>query len=158
MPKIAPKETEYRKSTVTTTRWRRADRILIDVPADGHPSVRFHEQDVVVDGDGNVSVVGGGGMTIEYNPDRVITRYNARMEPNGKTATYKELLDLVNDAFLSEANSRDAAVIAAEAMAAQQRIDDAAAEAAELARREAARIASEEAALSVKSEPEQPTP
>lgn len=98
----------YIESTVTGQVWTRCNQIAIDNRRGSTPTVRFEEERVAVLDDGDEMRKPAAGITLDFDPARVIPLRDPRTgELTGQTTTYGDVYAVLYSAYIAAANERD---------------------------------------------------
>lgn len=98
---------DYQQSDVIGTRWIRANRINIDNPLNGEPTITFAEEEVIDVGDTVVTNL-VSSITIPFAAEDVIPIRNpATWELTGNTITGGEIYAILASAYWKAALERD---------------------------------------------------
>jgi hypothetical protein len=99
----------YIESTVTGQVWTRCNQIAIDNRRGSTPTVRFEEERVAVLDDGDEMRKPAAGITLDFDPARVIPLLNPSTgQPTGDETTYGAVYAILYSAYIAAAQERDA--------------------------------------------------
>ena len=110
---------DYKQSTETGTKWRRAFHVDIANPFEGEKKITFHAEDCIQLADGHV-MHDRQGITYSqaFTPENVMTAFPLGPHPvTGEdlgTATYMQAYIVLSALFVAIASAQDAAREAAE--------------------------------------------
>jgi len=98
----------YKEQTVTGAKWTRSNRVVIQNPYQGVPTIYFNEEEITALSDGLKHSRPNGGLTKEFSdPMGEFPLIHPETGVQIGTATYQEVYVLLHSLYIALANERD---------------------------------------------------
>jgi len=105
---------DYKASTVSGSRWWRAQRVIVENPYGRTPYVSYAEQEIVLIDSSDKVVRDVGMLSTEFDPDQEFPILNPETgEATGETAKMRDVYVLLHSHYIFAAKQRDERLAAA---------------------------------------------